>query len=201
MRALILLLLLGISLSYSLEYSTLELNVLNQHGESVEGVNFFLNCKMSFTTVERFLCTSSQNGTCKSACMDCAAGEEATIRLNYGNQTTEQIIPAWEGSDAGSCKPSYATSNPLGTFVVETEEAPEGQTQDYSEINGSKGNLPENVNIETKDYRISGSEGENYEYVSYVNTTAKKEAETSSDAGCLPFFIMLPFILLLARRS
>ena|GEM_PF-2285766 len=200
MRAFFVLLLFALSLSQSLEYSNLEMNVLNQHGEPVEGVNFFLNCKMTFTTVERFLCTSGLNGTCKSACIDCAPGEVATVRATYGNQTIEQTIPSWTGSDAESCKPTYATSNPLGTFVVETEEVPnEELVPDPSEIDGSKENLPENVNIETKDYHLTSTEGDSYEYVSYVNTTAKKEAEAASqDAGCLPFFILLPFLLLFA---
>lgn len=202
MRAFLVLLLFTLSLSYSLEYSNLELDVLNQHGEPVEGVNFFLECKMTFTTVERFLCTSGINGSCKSACIDCAPGEVASIRATYRNQTILQIIPFWTGSDAESCKPTYAPSNSLGTFVIETEDVPGDElAQEYSEIDGSQGNLPENVQIETKDYYLATTDGENYEYISYVNTTAKKEAEAgTSNAGCLPFFMLFPLALFLAVR-
>lgn len=192
-------LLLLLSFSFALDYSTLEMNAIDQTGEPAEGVNFFLKCKMSFTTVERFLCTSNFNGSCKSACMDCARGEEAIVRAVYTNQSIEQIIPSWEGSDAESCKPMYAPSNSLGTFVVEVEIPPEQETQTIENIDGSQENLPENVNIETKDYHLSTNPGE-YEYESYVNTSKNKEEETNSNSGCLPIFLILGALLTLAAK-
>ena len=191
MKAFLAFALLAFSLSHSLDYSTLEMQAIDQNGNPAEGVNFFLKCKMTFTTVERFLCTSGRNGTCKSRCMDCAPGEEAIVRAAYGNQSIEQAIPSWAGSDAESCKPFYPPSNRLGTFVVTVEEPPEAEAPPVSEIEGSQENLPENVNIETKDYHLSTNQGE-YEYVSYVNTSKKREEEAASrDAGCLPFFAIL----------
>ena len=154
---------------------------------------------MSFTTVERFLCTSNFNGTCKSACMDCARGEEAIVRAVYTNQSIEQVIPAWEGSDAESCKPMHAPTNSLGTFLVEVEKPPEPEESLNPEEEGSQGNLPENVHIETKDYHLSTNQGE-YEYESYVNTSKNKEEETKADAGCLPAFILLGALFFLAAK-
>ncbi len=200
MRTFLVLLFLAFSLSHALDYSTLEMKAIDQNGNPAEGVNFFLTCKMTFTTVERFLCTSGLNGTCKSACIDCAQGEEATVRATYGNQTLEQSIPFWTGSDAESCKPYYASSNSLGTFVVQIEEPPESQTP-QTNVSGSQENLPENVNIETKDYHISTTEGEEYEYVSYVNTSKSKDEETNGGAGCLPALALLSIFTILAART
>ena len=200
MRAFFVLLFLAFFLSHALDYSTLEMKAIDQNGNPTEGINFFLTCKMTFTTVERFLCTSNRNGTCKSACIDCASGEEATVRATYGNQTLEQSIPSWAGSDSESCKPHYATSNPLGTFIVQVDEPPVSETP-QTNVSGSQENLPENVNIETKDYHISTTEDETYEYVSYVNITKKKEEEAKKNAGCLPLFALLFLLALCAART
>jgi len=189
-----------LSLSFALDYSTLEMNAIDQRGEPAEGVNFFLECKMSFTTVERFLCTSNFNGTCKSGCMDCARGEEAIVRAIYTNQTIEQAIPAWEGSDSESCKPMHAPSNSLGTFVVEVEIPPEPEAELNSEEEGSQGNLPENVHIETKDYHLSTNEGE-YEYESYVNTSKNKEEKTEPSACPIGFALLVLGVFLFAKKN
>ncbi|MBD3389375.1 hypothetical protein GF415_00255 [Candidatus Micrarchaeota archaeon] len=186
---------------YSLEYSTLEMRVLDQNGRSVSGVEFFLDCKMTFTTVERHMCTSGPNGTCKSACMECAPGESAFVRANYGNQTVEQEIISWTGSDAASCQPSYPPSNLLGTFVVYVEEAPEEEPEEEPQDESASENLPENVNIETKDYYLSTGEDEDYTYVSYVNNSDAKEPEGAG--GCLPVFaiLFLPAFFVFSRSS
>jgi hypothetical protein len=187
MKALLLSILLLLSLSHALEYSTLEIEALDQKGDPVQGVNFFITCRMTFTTVDRFLCKTGVNGTCMSGCVECAPGWPAFVHAQYGNQSVEQEIPSWRGSDAESCKPYYPTSNPLGTFLFWVESPPEAETPEYAD--GAGENLPENVNIENKEYRI-GFEEEEYEYVSYVDYGEDKEEE-----GCLPAFALLAILL------
>lgn len=202
MKRMLFALLLLSGLGHSLEYSTLEMKVLDQNGKPVPGVEFFLECKMTFTTVERHMCTSGPNGTCKSACMDCAPGEAAFVRANYGNQTVEQEIISWTGSDAESCQPSYPPSNPLGTFVVYVEEPPEEEPEEEIPDESASENLPENVNIETKDYYLSTGEDEEYTYVSYVNDSGAEEPEKEG-GGCLPVFaiLFLPAFFVFSRAS
>ncbi|MBD3398362.1 hypothetical protein GF412_04055 [Candidatus Micrarchaeota archaeon] len=183
MKRFLLAALLLFSLSYSLEYSTLEIRVIDQNANPVEGVHFFLKCKMTFSSPERYLCTSGMNGTCKSGCMDCAAGETAFVTAQYGNDTFEQEITAWTGSDQESCKSFHPPSNPLGTFIIEVEEIEEEESEQEGNQT-AQGGIPENVNIETKDYHFSSTE---YEYTSYL----EGEEETASEEECLPAFALL----------
>ncbi|MFP3949956.1 MAG: hypothetical protein ACLFUZ_02570 [Candidatus Micrarchaeia archaeon] len=191
MKKMLFALLLLSGIVHPLEYSTLEMKVLDQNGNPVPGVEFFLDCKMTFTTVERHICTSGPNGTCKSACMDCAPGEAAFVRATYSNQTVEQEIISWTGSDAESCQPSHPSSNPLGNFIVYVEGPPEEEPEEEASGEGASKNLPENVNIETKDYHLSTGEDEEYTYVSYVNDSGNMEDSENKEEGCLPVFAIL----------
>ncbi len=191
MNRMLFVLLLVFGLAHSLEYSTLEMKVLGQNGKPVQGVEFFLDCKMTFTTVERHICTSGPNGTCKSTCMDCAPGETAFVRAAYGNQTVEQEIISWTGSDAESCQPSYPPSNPLGTFVVYVEEPPDEEPEEGAVNEGASESLPENVNIETGDYYLSTGEDEEYTYVSYVNDSGDGGDSGDKEGSCLPLFALI----------
>ncbi len=175
-------------ISHSLVYSTLEMEAISQIGEPVEGVHFFLECKMTFSTVERYLCTSNMNGTCKSACMDCSEEEGAQIRATYQNQTVMQEILQWEGND--TCKAFYEPITRLGTFIFEAGESEE--IVEIEEGEGAEGNLPENTNIETKDYYLGETE-EDYEYTSYLD---ENEEETAQEEGICPgaFILFLPML-------
>lgn len=195
MKRLLLSLLLVLSISYSLEYSTLEMRIIDQNANPVEGSHFFLECKMSFTTVDRYLCTSDMNGTCKSGCMDCAPGETAFVRAKYANKTLEQEIIAWTGSDSESCLSFHPPSNPLGTFIIEIEYEEDELSQDTGDEDlNAQENIPENVNIETKDYHFSSTD---YEYTSYV-----EEDEEVQEESCLPAFALFGlFFLYYAKYS
>ena len=188
--------LLLFSISYSLDYSTLEMRIIDQNANPIEGAHFFLECKMSFTTVDRYLCTSDLNGTCKSGCMDCAPGETAFVRAKYANKTFEQEIIGWTGSDSESCLSFHPPSNSLGTFIIEVEYDPDELPQDTGDedVNAQE-NIPENVNIETKDYHFSSTES--YEYESYV-----EEDEEIPEESCLPAFALFGlFFLYYAKYS
>lgn len=195
MKRFLLAALLLFSISYSLEYSTLEMRVIDQNANPVEGVHFFLKCKMTFTTPERYLCTSGINGTCKSACMDCVGGETAFVEAKYGNDTFEQEITAWSGSDEESCKSFHPPSNSLGTFIIEVEEIVEEEPEPEDEDLTAQEGIPENVNIETKDYHFSSTE---YEYTSYLD---EEEETVPEDESCMPAFALFGLLLILARST
>ncbi|MCP4646908.1 MAG: hypothetical protein GY852_04125 [bacterium] len=181
--------LLLLSISYSLDYSTLEMRIIDQNANPIEGAHFFMECKMSFTTVDRYLCTSDLNGTCKSGCMDCASGETAFVRAKYANKTFDQEITGWTGSDAESCLSFHPPSNPLGTFIIEVDYDPDELPQDPVDEDLDAGeNLPENVNIETKDYHFSSTDS--YEYESYAD-----EEEEVPEESCFPAFAILSSLL------
>jgi hypothetical protein len=192
MKCFLLAVLLLFSILHSLDYSTLEMRVIDQNGNPVEGVHFFLKCKMTFTSPERYLCTSGFNGTCKSACMDCAQGETAFVGARYGNDTFEQEIIAWAGSDEESCKSFHPPSNPLGTFIIEVEEIVEEEPEPSGEDLTAQEGIPENVNIETKDYHFSSTE---YEYSSYLD---EEEAAPPEDDVCIPVVALLGVSAVLA---
>jgi hypothetical protein len=173
--------------AHSLVYSTLEMEAMSQVGEPVEGVHFFLECKMSFSSVERYLCTSNLNGTCKSSCMDCAVNEGAQIRATYLNQTVLQEILAWEGND--TCKGFHEPYVSLGPFIFEVEEAVEEAPE--SDVEGAEENLPEDTNIETHDYYLGETEGD-YEYTSYLDELEEEEGENGEGGdACIGAFILL----------
>lgn len=185
-----LLAILLLPVAHPLVYSTLEMEAISQVGDPVEGVHFFLECKMTVATVERYLCTSTLNGTCKSPCMDCSNEEGAQIRATHGNQTLFQEIPLWQGNE--TCKSFHEPMVALGTFIFEVEEEEEAEPE---EVEGAEENLPENTSIETREFYLG--ETEEYEYVSYL----KENEEEGGGESCLPAFILLPLLLLCFCRG
>ncbi len=170
----------------ALEYSTLNLTATDQNGNPLPRAEFFLTCKMSFATPERFLCASDSSGSCLSACMDCAPGVSALVRGRYLNHTIEQNISSWKGIE-GNCSPSSSPSNKLDTFAFtvseEEKNLPKNETQ--NETDGASGNIPLNTSIETKDFQISANNGTDADY----STTEAQNVKTNE--SCLPAFGLL----------
>lgn len=166
----------------SLLYSTLNLTATDQEGIPLQKVEFFLKCKMSFATPERFLCTSDSSGTCLSACMDCAPGTTATVRAKYFNYTIEQNIASWKGIEEG-CAHSSEPLNPTGifSFTVSEEEKKLAQNQTEDEIDGASENLPVNTNIETKDFQLSSNNDSDTE-----NTGSSEATDVKTGESCIP---------------
>lgn len=177
--------------AHALVYSTLELSAESDSGAPVEGAHFFLECKMNFATAERHVCTSNLSGSCKSACMDCAEGEPASIRAQYGEQEAIFEISSWAGEE--SCKAFYAPLNVADAFVFEVEEEIVPVPETGGE--GAQESIPENTNIETKDYNLGELGGEDYEYTSYLEETQGEDGD-SADGACLPAFA-LPALFLI----
>jgi hypothetical protein len=171
---------------HALVYSTLELSAESDSGAPVEGAHFFLECRMTFSTVERHLCISNLSGSCKSACMDCAEGELASIRAQYGEEESVFEIPFWAGEE--SCKAFHLPLNSVEAFVFEVEN--EVPPPLGTEEGGAQDNLPENTNIETHDYHLGELDGEDYEYTSYLDEEEDGE-EDDKGGTCIGAFILL----------
>jgi hypothetical protein len=171
----------------ALEYSTLNLTAADQSGNPLPRAEFFLKCKMSFATPERFLCASDVSGSCQSACMDCAPGVSAVVRGNYLNHTIEQNISSWKGIE-GNCSPSSSPSNDLDifTFTVSEEEKKLSQNETENEVDGASENIPVNTNIETKDFQLGSSNGSDTEY---SGPTSAQDVKTGE--SCLPAFALI----------
>lgn len=171
----------------ALEHSTLALNATDQAGNPLPRAEFFLTCRMTFATPERFLCASDASGGCLSACMDCAPGLPATVRGKYLNHTIEQNISSWKGVSLGNCTPSSAPSNSLNTFAFTVTEEEKNIAQDESgEIEGASENIPENTSIVTKDFQLGPSEGPQTEY-----SGPTQAQDVNSGESCLPAFAFL----------
>ncbi|MBN2122459.1 hypothetical protein JW721_05410 [Candidatus Micrarchaeota archaeon] len=179
--------LLCVPCAHSLVYSTLELTAQSDSGAPIEGVHFFLECKMTLSSVERHLCISNLSGSCKSACMDCAGGEPASIRAQYGEEESTFEIPSWAGEEA--CKAYYEPLNSVDAFVFEVQGAVSPPPETEGE--GAQENLPENTNIETHDYHLGELEDEDYEYTSYLDELEEDGEEDDKGGTCIGAFILL----------
>lgn len=183
------------SLIFPLDYSSLSLYAEDQSGNPVEGVGFFLSCKMTLAAVERHLCTSGANGSCMSPCMDCAPGEGATVYARYEGGEAAQGIATWSGVAQADCNASLPLIA-LEPFIFQVEETP-GEDAG-ADGNGTVGEgIAGNTDIETHDYYL-GNPDEEFEYDSYLEEKTEEEEE---EEGCMSGFALLVLAILCARKG
>ncbi len=197
LQAFFLLVLISSPFAYSsLLYSTLNLTATDQGGNPLSKAEFFLSCKMSFATPERFLCATDSSGNCLSPCMDCAPGVSAVVRGKYLNHTIEKTIPSWGGTGA-NCTPYSEPYNGLEIFAFEISEEERGLSKNETddEIDTASENIPINTNIETKDFHLDSEDSNESSY------SGPSEAQDVKTGEICPFAFLLPLLALIASKK